>query len=45
LVEQWIWQNHGAIVILLKVQSIVFAQIMVAHCDSDNLTANPNMHV
>lgn len=32
--------NHSGIVILLKLQSLAFAKIAVAHCDS----ANPRLH-
>jgi hypothetical protein len=31
-------------VIMLKLQSVAFAKIIVAHLDSGKLTAIPNMH-
>jgi len=39
-----VW-NHGATMILLKLQSIAFAKSMVTYDNSAKLTVNPNMHV
>jgi hypothetical protein len=36
--------NTGGNVISLKLQSVAFTKIVMAHLDSNNLTANPNMH-
>jgi hypothetical protein len=38
-----ICQNHGGIMIFLKLQTVAFANM--THRDSSKLTSNPNMHL
>lgn len=38
------FNDHDGTMIILKLPSVVFAKITVAHCDSAKLIANPNMH-
>lgn len=40
-----VWQNHGDIVILFELQSIVFIKIMATYHDSPKITVNPKTHI